>query len=262
MDMEGPNPLSALISMLRARRLGRPQPTGTGAADIGGFDEVLDAVASGGVAAIPAEPVAGYVQAMAQVDPDTLSRDGALAYWLNLYNAGALDLARRAFDATEQTVLRIPGGFSNPYVEVAGEHLSLDGIEHGKIRRFGDPRIHAALVCGSASCPTLRYEAYRGADLDEQLDDQIRHFLASGAVITDMDAGIIALSRVFLWYGGDIARPSRMPTLIPAGKSALVRALLPWLPDDTAAWVRDTNPKVQFQSYEWRLGCSVNRPGS
>ena len=44
----------------------------------------------------------------------------ALAYRLNLYNAGALAPARRAFDATEQTVLRMPGGFSEPFVEVAG----------------------------------------------------------------------------------------------------------------------------------------------
>ena len=118
--MDGPNPLSALVSMLRARRLRSPNPEGTGAAGVGGFDEILDLVASGGVAAIPAGPIAEYVQAMARVDPDTLSRDGALAYWLNLYNAGALDLARRAFDATKQTVLRIPGGFSEPFVEVAG----------------------------------------------------------------------------------------------------------------------------------------------
>lgn len=106
--------------MLRSRRRRSPNPGGTGAAGVGGFDEILDLVASGGVAAIPAGPIAEYVQAVARVDPDTLSRDGALAYRLNLYNAGALAPARRAFDATEQTVLRMPGGFSEPFVEVAG----------------------------------------------------------------------------------------------------------------------------------------------
>jgi hypothetical protein len=54
------------------------------------------------------------------------------------------------------SVLRMPGAFSAPFVTVAGERLSLDAIEHAKIRRFADPRIHAALVCGSVSCPTLR----------------------------------------------------------------------------------------------------------
>ncbi len=94
--------------MLHSRRRRSPNPGGTGAAGDEGFDEILYLAASGGVAAIPAGPIAGYVQAMARVDPDTLSRDGALACLLNLYDAGALDAARRAFDATEQTVLRIP----------------------------------------------------------------------------------------------------------------------------------------------------------
>ena len=83
-----------------------------------------------------------------------------LAFWLNLYNAGALALAADTLSAGENTVLRIPGAFDAPWAMVGGESLSLNDIEHGKIRRFGDPRIHAALVCGSASCPTLRYEPF------------------------------------------------------------------------------------------------------
>ena len=57
-----------------------------------------------------------------------------------------------------------PGAFDAPWAMVGGESLSLNDIEHGKIRRFRDPRIHAALVCGSVSCPTLRYEPF-GEDL-------------------------------------------------------------------------------------------------
>jgi len=259
--MHGPNPISALISMLRARRLRPPDPTGAGESDVATFDHVLAAVASGGVPAIPAAPLSEYLTSMATVDPDTSSRDGALAYWLNLYNAGALDLARRTFDAALQTVLRVPGGFGEPFVEVAGERLSLDGIEHGKIRRFSDPRIHAALVCGSVSCPTLRHEAYRADTLDTQLDEQMRTFLASGGAVADRAGGIISLSRVFRWYGDDFVRPHAMPTLRPARGDAVLRAITPWLSDDLAEWVSTTNPSVEFQEYDWAPGCSVNRPG-
>ncbi len=176
---------------------------------------------------------------------------------MNLYNAGALDLARRTWDAARGTVLRTPGGFDAPFVTVAGEDLSLDAIEHGKIRRFGDPRIHGALVCGSVSCPTMRPTPFTGAGLDAELDDQLRRFLAAGGATADRTEGVLRISRVFLWYGADFVRPHRMPTLLPASKRATRDALHPWLPDDMVQWVDTIAPKVAFQAYDWSLGCSV-----
>ena len=113
-----------------------------------------------------------------------------------------------------------PGAFDTPWAMVGGESLSLNDMEHGKIRRFQDPRIHAALVCGSVSCPSLRYEPF-GDNLGEQLDEQIRTFLAGGGAHVDRDSGTLQLSRVFLWYGGDFVRPGRMPTWIPARRRDL-----------------------------------------
>ena len=43
---------------------------------------------------------------------------------------------------------------------LAGETVSLDQIEHQRIRAaFREPRIHFALVCAARSCPPLRAEA-------------------------------------------------------------------------------------------------------
>jgi hypothetical protein len=56
---------------------------------------------------------------------------------------------------------------------VGGRAYGLDEIEQGIIRkRFQEPRIHFALVCAAMGCPPLRGEAYTGARLDAQLDDQ------------------------------------------------------------------------------------------
>jgi hypothetical protein len=258
--MSGPNPLAVLRSMLRARRTRVPHPSGTGRVDHGRLGTALAAAASGGVAALEEASLVEYIDAMATVDPDTLSPPEALAYWLNLYNAGALDLARRAYDHRLDTVLRVPGGFTAPYVAVRGEQLSLDDVEHGKIRRFGDPRIHGALVCGSVSCPTLRFEPYRGSDLDDQLDNQMRAFLATGGAVVTPEEGLIELSRVFLWYGGDFTRPGRMPTLLPSRRRPLLGALARWLDPETAAWVAEAGPRVAFQAYDWGLGCAVRTP--
>ncbi len=242
-----PNPLRVGWSILRARRVRRPRPEGVGTVDHHKLARVLGGQGDLGALASARGALQEYVVELSQTDPDTLAPGEALAYWLNLYNAGALVRAGEAAAAGVDSVLRVPGAFSDPFVDVAGESLSLDDIEHGKIRRFGDPRIHGALVCGSVSCPTLRNEPYEGSRIDAQLDDQMRAFLAGGgALVTDRR---VLLSRVFLWYGSDFVRPTHMPTLLPATKRQLLDALEPWL--------GRVSGKVEFQPYDWGLRCSI-----
>ena len=256
---KGPNPLTVAWSIWRAQRVRPPQPTGSGTVDHADLVPALTALRSGGVAALADQRAAlhAYRDRMATIAPDTLSRDAALAYWLNLYNAGALDLAADTFAQQAASVLRLPGGFQRTWVTVAGEDLSLDAIEHGKIRRFSDPRIHGALVCGSASCPTLRYEPYGSDGLDEQLDDQMRAFLADGGAVADQGGEVLRLSRIFRWYGGDFARPHKMPTWRPTGSKQVAALLYPWLDPEVVRWTTDTSQRVVFQPYDWSLDCAI-----
>ena len=235
-----------------------PGVEGTGRADHSGLEPVLQALAVGGTPALAGvqEHLDHYLAGSRAVDPSTLERAEQLAYWINLYNAGALNLAAQAQALGAESVLRVPGGFTEPLFDIADEPLSLDAIEHGKIRRFGDPRIHGALVCGSVSCPKLRPESYRGDRIDTQLDDQMRRFLAGGGARFDPQTRTVNLSRVFLWYGGDFVRPHRMPTWIPARRQTLVRALLPWM-DQTENWFSPGQTRVEYQPYDWGLRCSV-----
>lgn len=245
------NPIRAAFQVWRAIRTTRPpRPTGTNAADHDAFRGVLQAVAEGGVAAIAdvGDQLQTYLRALAEVAPDDLAPDDALAYWLNLYNAHALAAADVAYLNSEASVLRLPNVFSGPVAEISGERLSLNAIEHGKVRRFGDPRIHAALVCGSVSCPTLRFEPFDGSALDEQLDDQMRRFLINGGIKIEGD--LLVLSRVFMWYSGDFTR--KMPAWIPARRRDLVAALRRWLPPEAGSTRR-----IEFMDYDWALGCRV-----
>ena len=259
--MDGPNPLSAGLSILRSLRVRPPGPGGEDPApEHAVLATVLSAVQAAGAAVLPdrLDELDDYTRTMAEVEPDHLPRADALAYWLNVYNAGALTLAGETIATGEHSVLRLPGAFTRPVISVAGESLSLDNIEHGKIRRFKDPRIHAALVCGSASCPTLRNEPYDGARLTDQLDDQLPSFLAAGGAVIEGDR--LLLSRVFLWYGADFVRPHRMPALIPARRSRVARALMPWLPEHHQQWLRQRTGSIGFQDYDWSVACSVRRP--
>ena len=256
--MAQPNPVQVGLAILRARRATKPMPTGTGTLDHGDLAEILSGLREQGIDSLPGnqEAILRYRDRLADLDPRTLTRDDALAYWLNLYNAGALALAAVAVSTGVGTVLRVPGAFNEPWATVNDETLTLNDLEHGKIRRFGDPRIHAALVCGSVSCPTLRHEPYGGA-VDGQLEDQMRSFLTSGGAVIDRDGKTLRLSRVFLWYGRDFVVPHRMPTLIPARRRSVGSAVARWLTPADARWVHESRPRIEFADYDWSLACSI-----
>lgn len=227
-----------------------PRPAGSSQVDHSALSPVLSAVRTDGIDGIAPmrRALDEYLAAISDVEPDSLTRDEALAFWMNAYNAAALALVDDARERGLTSVLQLPAAFAGPALDVGGERLSLDAIEHGKVRRFGDPRIHAALVCGSLSCPTLRFEPFVGDGIDGQLDDQMRTFLATGGA--QLHGSKLRLSRVFMWYSGDFTR--RMPAWIPGRRRALLAALRRWLPPETA-----DATSVEFMTYDWGLGCVV-----
>jgi hypothetical protein len=256
---DSPNFLAVGVRVLRSQRLRSPKPSGGVVVDHADLQPVLDDLAAHGIASLPdhREDLERYRSRLEHVDPDELGPADALAFWLNLYNAGALRAAIDAIDGGVRSVLRVPGAFSRRWADVAGEALSLDDIEHGKVRRFGDPRVHAALVCGSVSCPTLRREPFIGKELDRQLEDQMRTFLAFGAASIDRRRNTISLSRIFLWYGGDFVRPDTMPAFAPADSGRVRDTVAWWLPADDQRYVWKRSPDVEFQPYDWGVACSI-----
>jgi Protein of unknown function, DUF547 len=254
-----PNYLRGTWSILMALRSQRPNPTGSGSIDHTVFEEILLRMKARGLAELAdlRPSLLSYVSQLEKIDPDDLSASESLAYWLNLYNAGALLLASEAQAAGLTSVLRTPGIFHRDRFAVVAETLSLDDVEHGKIRRFGDPRIHGALVCGSLSCPTLRAEPFTGNRLSTQLDDQMRLFLSSGAVAIDKDRKHISMSKVFQLYGPDFIRPNAMPSFRPARKKAILAALTPWLAEDHVSPVTSGKHTLSYQTYDWSLACTV-----
>jgi hypothetical protein len=254
-----PNAVVVAWSILRSLiTVSTPRPGGTGKVDHSLFGRLLADLDGDVARRLPAVEgeLASYLMEMEQVTPDDLTPAGALAYWMNVYNAAALRLGAETARSGLATVLGIPGAFTKPVVSVAGEGLSLDAIEHAKIRRFKDPRVHAGLVCGSVSCPTLRREPF-GGDVAHQLDDQMRRFLAEGAFGVDESAGRVVLSPIFSWFGRDFVRPDRMPTLLPARRDSVVAALARWMPEEVTSWLARAKPDVTFGSYDWRLGCAI-----
>ena len=133
---------------------------------------------------------------------------------------------------------------------VAGKVWTLDEIEHEIIReRFSEPRIHFALVCAALGCPPLRSEAYRGEELDAQLDDQAARFLTESPSKNRVDTveGVVYLSRIFDWYRGDFS----------PGSQDLGRFLARYHPPGPERELLESGRfDVKFTDYDWSLNGS------
>jgi hypothetical protein len=223
--------------------------------DHGPFDRLLRAHVAGGRvnydAFARAPELPRYLDALFAARVEDLSRDEQLAFWINAYNAYTIHLVnahreRRSIKNINKMlgVVPAPGPWKVPIVRAGGRTLTLDAVEHEIIRkRFREPRIHFALVCAAKSCPPLRPEAYTGARLDEQLEDQARIFIGAtpSANRVDVKAATVHLSPLFNWYRTDFG-PS------------LGKFLARYVPDPaTRALLASGRFKTVETPYDWSL---------
>jgi hypothetical protein len=151
-----------------------------------------------------------YLEGLAGVSGATFNawaESERLAFLINLYNAATLKLIVDHFPVKSIKDIGsiFKGPWDQPVVRHLGQTITLDNLEHDMVRKqYSEPRIHMALVCAAKSCPPLRGEAYVGAKLDAQLDDQSRRFLASPAGLRiDREKKTVYFSSIFKWYGED-----------------------------------------------------------
>ncbi|WP_457653143.1 DUF547 domain-containing protein [Rhodocaloribacter sp.] len=199
-----------------------------------------------------------YLASLDAATPEAMPPRERLAFWINVYNAWTLRLIldhHPVASIKRITPVRLPGlglylpKLNSPWeyriVRAGGRRLTLNEVEHGIIRKaFDEPRIHFALVCAARSCPKLRREAYTGARLDAQLDDQARDFLHDPAKNRIPDApGLIRLSPIFRWFRRDFARDER----------GLQAFLTPYFEGDVRERLRRGDYRVRYLRYDWRL---------
>ena len=147
-----------------------------------------------------------YLDQLAAVDPEQLSRDSQFAFYTNAYNAWTVKLILSKYPDVES--IKDFGGlltspWEKPLVRISGQTLTLDHVEHEILReRFKDPRVHFAVNCASISCPPLLPEPFRGETLDRQLDEATRRFLNDPGNYRFENSNFY-VSRIFKWYGED-----------------------------------------------------------
>ncbi len=153
-----------------------------------------------------------YLKLLSDNKPDekVWSANEQKAYWINAYNAFTVKLIIKNYPVKSikdvGAKMQIP--FVNTpwdikFIKIGKDTYDLNNIEHGMLRKkYGDARVHFALVCASKSCPILLNEAYTAEKLDAQLDAQAKVFL-SDKTRNDISADKPKLSKIFDWYGMD-----------------------------------------------------------
>jgi hypothetical protein len=147
-----------------------------------------------------------YLDGLAAADTKAMTRNQALAFYINAYNAWTVKLILSAYPGV-RSIKELGSVFQSPWkkeiVRIDGNLVSLDHIEHAIIRkRFQEPRIHFAANCASKGCPPLLAEAYRGERLDSQLERVTTAFI-NDPTRTLLKGDTLYISKIFKWYVQD-----------------------------------------------------------
>lgn len=198
------------------------------------------------------ERLTRYVTSLRAVEPGEMSRDDALAFWINAYNALVVfAVIHGESPETVESRARLYHWFP---VEIAGASRTLDEI-HAILARYaaGDPRIHFVLCNGGRSAPRLAAEPLEGKRLDAQLAAAARRFVTDEARNRfDAVKGRAEVSSLFDWYRGDFERTGG--------------SLTAWLAKrvsqrDAARLLSDGKMEVSFLAFDWTLNAaSKERP--
>jgi hypothetical protein len=172
-------------------------------------DDGINRIAYGRVSAAQREALARYLDRMQGVDIRKFNRAEQRAYWINLYNAATVKVVLDHYPVPSILKIAIsPGLFTKgPWkkklLEVEGQALSLDDIEHRILRPiWKDPRTHYSVNCASIGCPNLQPRAYTSANLDELLDAGAHAYVnhPRGARV---DQGRLTVSSIYTWFKSD-----------------------------------------------------------
>ncbi len=211
-------------------------------------------------AAKTGEETTAFLDSLKNIDEvalaDQLNSDKQkTAFWLNLYNG-----------FTQVLLKQNPGQyktrnafFSSKQIQIAGQQLSLDEIEHGILRHSKikwsegylakpfpsvfekdfrvkklDYRIHFALNCGAKSCPPIAF--YDPDQIDKQLNVAVKTYL-KGECTFNQAKNSISVPALMSWFRHDFGGKQGIYKILKQNK------IIP----------ADTHPAIHFNKYNWTL---------
>ena len=152
-------------------------------------------------------PLTAYVEAIGATHPDSLpSPQAKLACWINTYNALVLHSMAAEYPESKGRLGGFLGRASYFYrrkFRAGGQMRSLADIENNTIRKFGEPRIHFAIVCASVGCPWLARRAFTAENLESLLEDRAKLYFSQSRSFRLEEPATVRLTAIFDWFRGD-----------------------------------------------------------
>ncbi len=212
------------------------------------WHELLIADVHDGVVNYPAirnrDRLPSYLAQLNRVDPNGLSPEDRLAFWINAYNAFAVSGILDGY--SPKTLFGRYRYFIAREYMVGGQSLNLYDLERDiLIAQFHEPRVHFAIVCASVSCPKLQSWAFDGRQLDEQLNRATIQFVNDPSRNRfDRSRKVASLSMIFKWFARDFE----------ARSGTLLGFVGTYLQDESLKQeLLAGGYTVEFLDYDWNL---------
>lgn len=166
-----------------------------------------------------------------------------LSYWINAYNALAI---KGILDGrSPETFFGKIGYFYNAEYLVNERTTNLYDLEHDVIIPLGEPRIHFALNCASASCPKLNSEVYRAEKLEQQLENAATMFINDSSHNRfEHQTKTAYISKIFDWFEDDFVKHS----------GTVQNYIALYIKDEVVSTALANNEyEIKFMEYDWSL---------
>ncbi len=198
-----------------------------------------------------------YLAQLAATPINRLNRAEQRVYWINLYNALTVKVVLDHYPVSSIRDIDIsPGLFADgPWdkelIEVEGEALSLNDIEHRILRPiWRDPRVHYAVNCAAIGCPNLPSLAFTVGNAEMLLEAAARAYVnhPRGSRIED---GELVVSSIYVWFQEDFGD----------NDAGVIAHLRRYADRDLAATLSAVE-RIGAHEYDWSLNDANDGPSS
>ncbi|MDB4292629.1 DUF547 domain-containing protein [Maribacter sp.] len=165
---------------------------------------------------------------------DTASKNEKLAYYINLYNAGTVQLILENYPL--ESIKDISRPWDKNRFTIGGDDYSLGDIEHKILRKMNEPRIHFAINCASYSCPRLLNEAFSASKMEVQLEESTVVFV-NDPKRNKIAADGIRISEIFKWFKKDFTSEGTLVAYLNQYSDIKLKA----------------GEKINYLDYDWHL---------
>jgi len=186
-----------------------------------------------------------YLDDMASKKPSTFTREQAMVYWANLYNAITVKVVAENYPVKSIRKIKSglrPGPWKRDLITVEGEVLSLDNIEHDIMRpTFKTPLVHYMVNCASIGCPNLKQTPWQVSTLEADLEAAARAYINSSRGAT-IDKGRLKVSSIYKWFSKDFG----------GSQTGVIEHLKKYADDDLSPRLIGRN-KIDKYGYDWDI---------